>query len=101
MRVFGGRWVRDEQFADKWVVELPNGIGKANPIGKAYKHLEDRTDSVLGFFRVTGLAIEKGGFDKIGRNQRDGSAAQPSHAPAAATSLASPRPNPSRPRRRR
>jgi hypothetical protein len=68
VRVLGGRWVRDEQLADEWVVELPNGIGKANPIGKAFKHLEDPTDSVLSFFRVTGLAIEQGGFDKIGSN---------------------------------
>jgi hypothetical protein len=72
VKVFSGRWVRDEQFADEWVVELPNGIGKANPIGKAYKHLEDPTDSVLSFFRVTGLAIEQGGFDKLGRNPTAG-----------------------------
>jgi hypothetical protein len=67
VRAFGGKWVRDEQFADEWVVELPKGLGKANPIGKAYKHLSDPTDSVLSFFRITGMAIEKGGFDKIGQ----------------------------------
>lgn len=72
VRVFGGRWILDEQFADEWVVELPNGVGKANPIGKAYKHLEDPTDSVLSFFRVIGLAIEQGGFDKIGSNPTAG-----------------------------
>jgi len=68
VREFGARWVRDEQFGDEWVVELPNGVGKANPIGKTYKHLEDPNDSVGSFFRVIGLAIEQGGFDKIGRN---------------------------------
>lgn len=66
IRVFGGRWVQDERFADEWVVELPDSLGKANPIGKAYKHLDDPTDSVLSFFDVIGLAKEKGGFDKIG-----------------------------------
>ncbi len=72
VRVFGGRWVRDEQFADEWVIELPDGTGKANPIGKAYKQLEDPTDSVYGFFLVTGMAVERGGFDKIGHKPTNG-----------------------------
>jgi hypothetical protein len=67
VRVFGGTWVRDEEFVHEWVVELPAEIGKANPIGKVYKHLSDPTDSVLGFFRITGMAIERGGFDKLGQ----------------------------------
>ena len=72
VRVFGGRWVQDEQFADEWAVELPNGVGKENPIGKAYKHLNDPTDSVFSFFRITGMSIEHGGFDKIGHEPTPG-----------------------------
>jgi hypothetical protein len=67
IRVFGGHWDKDKQFGDEWIVVLPNGIGKANPIGKAFKQLENEFDSIVSFFRITGLAIEKGGFDKIGR----------------------------------
>src|SRR5262249_28765069 len=53
VRVFGGKWVRDERFVDEWVVELPEAIGTANPIGKVYKYLYDPADSVLSFFSIT------------------------------------------------
>lgn len=66
VRVLGGRWVQDDRFADEWVVELPDGVGKANPIGKAYKHLNSPHDSVSSFFDLVALAVEKGGFDKLG-----------------------------------
>lgn len=66
VQVYGGRWVQDEQYEDEWLVELPRGIGRANPIGKAEKCLVDPSDSIFSFFRIAGVPIERGGFDKIG-----------------------------------
>jgi hypothetical protein len=63
IEVYGGEWSHDER-TDTWGIKIPN-FGWANPIGKADKFLMSETDSVLSFFQIIRVAIEKGGIDKL------------------------------------
>jgi hypothetical protein len=70
IRTIGGKWEYDEQFRE-WLVAIGDPVGKANPIGKAYKLLSDDFESMVSLLRITRLVKEKGGWDKIG-SQLDG-----------------------------
>ena len=65
IRLFGGHW---EYSADhqEWIVVIGPPVGKANPIGKAYKHLTQSYESISSMLRITRTVIEKGGWDNIG-----------------------------------
>ena len=58
-------WEYDEKFQE-WLVAIGDPVGKANPIGKAYKLLSDDFQSMVSLLRITRLVKEKGGWDKIG-----------------------------------
>lgn len=65
IRTIGGQWEYDEKFQE-WLVVIGDPVGKANPIGKAYKLLSDDFQSMVSLLRITRLVKEKGGWDKIG-----------------------------------
>lgn len=63
---YGGEWSYREE-NDQWGISITQIEGWANPIGKTYKFIQgDSADDLVSFFNVIGLAIEKGGFDKLG-----------------------------------
>jgi hypothetical protein len=51
IREYGGEWEYDEDF-HQWAVNMKKG--KANPIGKTRKYLEDYLDSIESFFEIIG-----------------------------------------------
>jgi hypothetical protein len=64
VRSFRTEWVFDES-VDQWLVSMGTDLGRCNPIGKAYKALTDDFNSIASFYRITKLAIERGGLDKL------------------------------------
>ncbi|HEX8904140.1 MAG TPA: hypothetical protein VF771_04820 [Longimicrobiaceae bacterium] len=63
-RTIGGEWEWCDEFRE-WGVDLGDGVGLMNPIGKVWKFLRSPEDSVLSFYEVAAMAKERG-WDNIG-----------------------------------
>ena len=67
--VYGGSWVFNEKQGE-WGIDLGTGLGTAFPASKITKHLRNGSeDSVLSFFEVVGVIIQRGGIDNLQSSQ--------------------------------
>jgi hypothetical protein len=67
--VYGGSWVFNEKQGE-WGIDLGEGLGTAFPASKIAKHLRNGSeDSVLSFFEVVGIIIQRGGIDNLQSSQ--------------------------------
>jgi hypothetical protein len=68
IRDVGGQWEYDEGQLE-WLVTVGPPVGQANPIGKAYKHLTGPYENMGSMLSVIKLVIERGGWDKLGKQE--------------------------------
>ena len=70
IREITGQWEFDPE-REEWFVRLGDELGQANPISKAFKHLNEPFESIYSMLRVTRMVVEQGGWDALQQPPED------------------------------